>query len=92
VKIPKTDHLWLPRYLDLSHTPGKCNIWWNGFFLGRYWDIGPQTKFYIPEPIIKEENEVTLLFNPLGKPLEKATAPLVKPYGVFRKSEWIFQF
>jgi len=33
----------------------------NGFNLGRYWEIGPQRSLYIPAPILKEQNEITVL-------------------------------
>lgn len=88
--LPLTDEFWCPRYLEMKNIPGKALIWWNNTFLGRYWDIGPQTKFYIPEPIVKFENEITICFIPLGHPLEKVTAPLVKTYGIYRKSQWNF--
>jgi glycosyl hydrolase family 35/beta-galactosidase-like protein len=88
ITFPISYDMWIPRYLELKNIPGKCIIWWNGTILGRYWDIGPQTKFYIPEPIIKTENEITILFIPLGKPLELVTAPLVKSYIVVKKAQW----
>ncbi|MTH54602.1 beta-galactosidase [Bacillus mangrovi] len=41
----------------------KGYVWINGFNLGRYWPAeGPQTKLYIPGPLLKEgANEVTVL-------------------------------
>jgi hypothetical protein len=81
--------LYVPRYLELKGIPGKCNAWWNGHFLGRYWDIGPQTKFYIPEPIIEEDNQVSLLFSPQDQPLAVKAPPAVQPFDILRKSKWI---
>lgn len=46
---------------------GKGVAWINGFNLGRYWEIGPQRRLYIPGPLLKKGvNEVTL-FETEGK-------------------------
>lgn len=39
----------------------KGYVFVNGFNLGRYWDIGPQKSLYLPEAILKEENEIIVL-------------------------------
>ncbi|MEV0319568.1 beta-galactosidase [Streptomyces sp. NPDC050658] len=37
-------------------------VWLNGFNLGRYWGVGPQTSLYVPGPVLREgENEVWVL-------------------------------
>ena len=37
----------------------KGVVWVNGRNLGRYWDVGPQTRLYCPAPWLKAgENEV----------------------------------
>jgi len=37
----------------------KGVVWVNGHNLGRYWDVGPQTRLYCPAPWLKTgENEV----------------------------------
>ncbi|SDI86798.1 beta-galactosidase [Actinokineospora alba] len=48
-------------FVDL---PGftKGVVWVNGFNLGRYWDRGPQTRLYVPKPVLVEgANEVVVL-------------------------------
>lgn len=40
----------------------KGVVWVNGHNLGRYWDIGPQTRLYAPAPFLKAgRNEVLVL-------------------------------
>jgi beta-galactosidase len=39
----------------------KGYVWVNGFHLGRYWSVGPQQTLYLPEPLLKDENTVTVL-------------------------------
>ena len=36
----------------------KGYVFVNGFNLGRYWNIGPQTALYLPGALLKEENEI----------------------------------
>ncbi|MER5254813.1 beta-galactosidase family protein [Streptomyces sp. NPDC002855] len=37
-------------------------VWVNGFNLGRYWEVGPQTSLYVPGPVLREgANEVWVL-------------------------------
>ncbi|MFE0137243.1 beta-galactosidase, partial [Streptomyces sp. NPDC059037] len=37
-------------------------VWLNGFNLGRYWTVGPQTSLYVPGPVLREgANEVWVL-------------------------------
>ncbi len=46
---------------------GKGCIFLNGFNLGRFWEIGPQKRLYIPAPLIKKgENEI-IIFETEGK-------------------------
>ena len=41
---------------------GKGILWLNGHNLGRYWQIGPQRDYYLPEPWLNVgENELILL-------------------------------
>lgn len=41
---------------------GKGTVLINGFTLGRFWEIGPQKRLYIPAPLLKEgENELTII-------------------------------
>lgn len=46
---------------------GKGCAFINNFHLGRFWEIGPQKRLYIPAPLIKEgENEI-IIFETEGK-------------------------
>jgi len=39
----------------------KGVVWINGHNLGRYWNIGPQTRLYCPAPLLKKgENELII--------------------------------
>lgn len=53
-------------FLDFSGW-GKGVAFVNGFNLGRFWEIGPQRRLYIPAPLLKVgENEI-ILFETEGK-------------------------
>jgi len=40
----------------------KGVVWVNGHNLGRYWDVGPQTRLYCPAPWLRAgENTVVVL-------------------------------
>ena len=46
---------------------GKGCIWVNGFNIGRFWEIGPQKRLYIPAPLLRQgENEI-VIFETEGK-------------------------
>lgn len=46
---------------------GKGCVFVNGFNIGRFWEIGPQKRLYIPAPLLKMgENEI-ILFETEGK-------------------------
>lgn len=47
-------------YLDFEGW-GKGVVYINGFNLGRYWEVGPQKRLYVPYPILKKGvNEVVV--------------------------------
>jgi len=46
---------------------GKGCAFINGFNLGRYWEIGPQKRLYIPAPLIKEGKNEIIMFETEGK-------------------------
>ncbi len=49
---------------------GKGAAFVNGFNIGRFWEIGPQKRLYIPAPLLKQgENEI-ILFETDGKTAE----------------------
>lgn len=49
---------------------GKGCVFVNGFNIGRFWEIGPQKRLYIPAPLLKKgENEI-IVFETEGKTCE----------------------
>ncbi|MDF2869071.1 MAG: Beta-galactosidase [Anaerocolumna sp.] len=46
---------------------GKGCVFINGFNLGRFWDIGPQKKLYIPGPLLKIGLNEIIIFETEGK-------------------------
>jgi len=45
-------------FLDLEGWT-KGNVYINGFNLGRYWEVGPQKRLYVPGPLLRKgENEI----------------------------------
>ena len=52
-------------FLDLENfTKGFVTI--NGFNVGRYWEIGPQKRLYIPAGIIKKGKNEIIVFETDG--------------------------
>ena len=46
---------------------GKGCVFVNGFNIGRFWEIGPQKRLYIPAPLLKKGNNTILVFETEGK-------------------------
>ena len=46
---------------------GKGCAFINGFNLGRFWEVGPQKRLYIPAPLLKKGNNEIILFETEGK-------------------------
>ncbi len=46
---------------------GKGCVFLNGFHLGRYWEIGPQRRLYIPAPLLKAGKNEIIVFETEGK-------------------------
>ena len=46
---------------------GKGVIFLNGFNLGRFWEIGPQKRLYIPAPLLKDGESEAIIFETDGK-------------------------
>lgn len=46
---------------------GKGCVFLNGFNLGRYWEIGPQKRLYIPAPLLKPGKNEIIVFETEGK-------------------------
>lgn len=53
-------------FLDLTGF-GKGCVFVNGFPLGRYWDIGPQKRLYVPGPLLKEGQNEIIVFETEGR-------------------------
>jgi len=49
---------------------GKGCIFVNGFNIGRFWEIGPQKRLYIPAPILHMGKNEIIVFETEGKVLE----------------------
>ena len=46
---------------------GKGCIFVNGFNIGRFWEIGPQKRLYLPGPLLKKGSNTILIFETEGK-------------------------
>lgn len=46
---------------------GKGCVFINGFNLGRYWEIGPQRRLYLPAPLLKCGKNTIIVFETEGK-------------------------
>ena len=46
---------------------GKGCAFINGFNLGRFWEIGPQKRLYIPAPLLKKGKNTLIIFETEGK-------------------------
>ena len=53
-----------PLFLEL--TSGKGQVFVNGHNCGRFWSVGPQTRYYLPSCWLKSDNEI-VLFEESGK-------------------------
>ena len=52
---------------------GKGCAFINGFNLGRFWEIGPQGRLYVPGPLIHAGKNEIILFETEGKAADKIT-------------------
>ena len=46
---------------------GKGCVFINGFNLGRYWEIGPQKRLYVPAPLLNQGKNKIIVFETEGK-------------------------
>ncbi|MCM1027582.1 MAG: beta-galactosidase [Roseburia sp.] len=46
---------------------GKGCVFLNGFHLGRFWEIGPQRRLYVPGPLLKKGGNEIVVFETEGK-------------------------
>ncbi len=66
--LPAADpHVWIPWNLNLDAS-GNGFIYLNGHFLGRWWQIGPQRSYYLPQCWLNfgpgQSNVVTMCLRP----------------------------
>lgn len=59
-------------FLDFSGW-GKGCVLVNGFNIGRFWEIGPQKRLYIPAPLLKTGKNTILIFETEGKHTDTVT-------------------
>lgn len=52
---------------------GKGCVFVNGFHIGRFWEIGPQKRLYIPAPLLKQGGNEIIIFETEGKATEHIT-------------------
>lgn len=52
---------------------GKGCVFVNGFNIGRFWEIGPQKRLYIPAPLLQIGKNEIIIFETEGKVLDKIT-------------------
>ena len=45
----------------------RCLIYFNSKLIGRYVPEGPQRDFYVPEPLVREENKIAVMCIPVGE-------------------------
>lgn len=88
-ELPATDpHVWVPWKLHLKAT-GNGFIYLNGHALGRYWNVGPQWDFYLPDCWLNfgpgSKNVVTLCLRPT-KTAPTIQNALVSPYSDFAET------
>ncbi len=55
-----------PLYVNIKECFDRCLIYINGFLVGKYEEVGPQHKFYIPENLLKERNLLTFVIEGPG--------------------------
>ncbi|MBR1639844.1 MAG: beta-galactosidase [Treponema sp.] len=60
------DGTYTDTYLDFKGW-GKGCAWVNGFNIGRFWEIGPQKRLYVPGPLLKKGKNEIILFETEGK-------------------------
>ncbi|ADM27720.1 Beta-galactosidase [Ignisphaera aggregans DSM 17230] len=76
--LDRKENIVAPMYLEIEGEV-VAQIYLNNRFIGRYYWVGPQTKFYLPEPYLDRENEVKLVVVPIhGK--AQITKIAIEPY------------
>ena len=57
----------------------KGAVWINGFNLGRFWDIGPQRRLYLPAPLLRKGSNELLVLELHEAPAERRVALVDAP-------------
>jgi hypothetical protein len=88
-ELPQPDsHVWVPWKLHLS-AAGNGFIYLNGHLLGRWWEVGPQYDFYLPECWLNwgpgARNVVAMCLRPTHGPTAVHGAS-VSPYADFAET------
>lgn len=72
--------IWVPWHLHIE-AEGNGFIYLNGHSLGRYWQVGPQHDFYIPETWLHwtddKPNTIALNLRPVDAPVSVTSAQIV---------------
>lgn len=71
-RIPFTVEQPVDTFLDLTGWGKGCALL-NGFQLGRFWEIGPQKRLYIPAPLLRQGENELLIFESEGKAAAQIT-------------------
>ena len=79
------ENVWLPWLIRL-HGAGNGFVYLNGHAIGRFWQAGKQTDYYLPECWLNfgpgKSNEVTLVLRSVDKPAAIESAEAI-PYTVY---------
>ncbi len=88
-KVPRIKHWTIPRRLHIESS-GDLQIWLNGKLLGRYYAVGPQKDFYLPEDWLKiaAKNSLVIVMRPSGK---GNIIPALKSFSVSPYDEYVVQ-
>jgi Glycosyl hydrolases family 35 len=85
---PKDEHVWVPWKLHLD-AAGNGFVYLNGHALGRWWEVGPQRDYYLPECWLNfgsdSQNTVAFCLRPTaaGAAVHAAT---VEPYADYAEA------
>ncbi len=82
--LPRADDLVAPIYVEVSGWGKSADLFWNGAHIGLYSELGPQHRFWVPDPLIRGHNRVSLRVS--GYDLAKSPGHLgIAHYSVRRR-------
>lgn len=96
-----TDKSWeAPLKLTIPSAEERCYIYINGYAIGKYESIGPQTDFYIPETMLKKDNVLAIVLEGpgfhrvLGDSYLPAyiEEPVIEPFYAAKKTEMRIEY